>query len=75
MVPSATSAGCARRRWRSRTPGASYFLVPLDQVEEAELEAKGSSLKVIGVHTVDEALTVLAGLGGDISGIPAPPAA
>jgi PDZ domain-containing protein len=55
--------------------GASYFLVPADQIEEAQTEARGSSLKVIGVHTVDEALTVLAGLGGDISGIPAVPAA
>jgi PDZ domain-containing protein len=58
-----------------KNSGASYFLVPADQVEEAELEARGSPLEVIGVSTVDEALTVLAGLGGDISGIPAPPAA
>jgi PDZ domain-containing protein len=55
--------------------GADYFLVPADQVEEAELEARGSSLRVIGVQTVDEAITVLGELGGDVSGIPAPPAA
>ncbi len=49
--------------------------MPAEQVEEAEQEAEGSSLRVIGVHTVDEALTVLGELGGDLSGIPAPPAA
>ena len=55
--------------------GAEYFLVPAQQVDEALAEAKGSSLKVIGVSTVDEALGVLAGLGGDVSGIPSAPAA
>ena len=55
--------------------GASHFLVPAEQVEEAEREAQGSSLEVIGVQTVDEAVAVLAELGGDVSGIPAPPAA
>jgi PDZ domain-containing protein len=58
-----------------KAAGADYFLVPADQVKEAADEAKGSSLKVIPVHTVDEALTALANLGGDVSGIPAPPAA
>jgi Lon-like protease len=58
-----------------KAAGADYFLVPADQVKDAADEAKGSSLKVIPVHTVDEALTVLANLGGDVSGIPAPPAA
>ena len=58
-----------------KAAGADYFLVPANQVKDAADEAKGSSLKVIPVHTVDEALTVLANLGGDVSGIPAPPAA
>jgi PDZ domain-containing protein len=58
-----------------KAAGADTFLVPADQVEEAQREARGSSLRVIGVHTVDEALTVLGELGGDLSGIPAPPAA
>jgi len=58
-----------------KAAGADYFLVPADQVKDAADEAKGSSLKVIPVHTVDEALTVLANLGGEVSGIPAPPAA
>ena len=58
-----------------KNAGASYFLVPADLVEEAEKEAKGSSLKIIGVKTVDEALAVLAALGGDVSGIPPAPAA
>jgi PDZ domain-containing protein len=55
--------------------GASYFLVPKAQVQEAEKEAKGSSLQVIGVGTVDEALQALARIGGDVSGIPAAPSA
>jgi hypothetical protein len=33
-------------------------------------EARGSSLKVIGVSSVDEALQVLKRIGGDVSGIP-----
>ena len=48
---------------------------PLTRSRRRPDEAKGSSLKVIPVHTVDEALTALANLGGDVSGIPAPPAA
>ena len=57
-----------------KNSGASYFLVPKDQVEQAENEAKGSSLKVIGVSTLDEALQALASIGGDVSGIPPAPA-
>jgi PDZ domain-containing protein len=53
-----------------RQAGASYFLVPKDQENEAIDAAKGSSLKVIGVSSVDEALQALKGIGGDLSGIP-----
>jgi PDZ domain-containing protein len=53
--------------------GAQYFLVPAGQMQEAVDEAKGSSLTVIGVRTVDEALQALAELGGDLSGIPNAP--
>jgi len=55
--------------------GADYFLVPKDQEQEAIDEAKGSSLKVIGVSTVAEALQVLKSIGGDLSGIPTQPTA
>jgi PDZ domain-containing protein len=50
--------------------GASYFLVPKNEERVALQEARGSSLKVIGVSSVDEALQVLKRIGGDVSGIP-----
>jgi PDZ domain-containing protein len=56
-----------------KNAGADYFLVPKDQMQQAVDEAKGSSLKVIGVATVEEALQALAGIGGDVSGIPPAP--
>ncbi len=55
--------------------GASYFLVPKDEEQEALDEAKGSSLKVIGVTSVNDAIDVLKSIGGDVSGIPPAPAA
>jgi PDZ domain-containing protein len=58
-----------------KNAGASYFLVPKDQVQQALDEAEGSPLKVIGVSTVDEALQALANIGGDVSAIPPAPSA
>jgi PDZ domain-containing protein len=55
--------------------GASYFLVPKAQEQTAIDEAEGSSLKVIGVSTVAEALQALESIGGDVSGLPKPPTA
>ena len=66
----AVSAFAATKTVAVKEAGASYFLVPKNQEQTAIDEAKGSSLKVIGVSTVAEALKVLEGLGGDVSGIP-----
>jgi Lon-like protease len=45
--------------------GAKVFLVPEAQKAEAEAEAAGSDLKVVGVRTLDDAITALAELGGN----------
>ena len=52
-----------------RRAGAKLFLVPKGQVEEARAKA-GSSIEVVGVDTLDEAIAALGARGGDISGIP-----
>lgn len=44
---------------------ADAFLVPKSQMDEAVKQAAGTDLKVIGVSTLDEALTELAKLGGN----------
>jgi PDZ domain-containing protein len=45
--------------------GAKVFLVPADQVADAQKAARGSDLKVVGVRTLDDALQALASLGGN----------
>ena len=45
--------------------GAKVFLVPDSEKAEAEAAAKGSDLKIVGVNTPDDALKVLASLGGN----------
>jgi Lon-like protease len=45
--------------------GAKVFLVPEAQKAEAEAEAAGSDLKVVGVRTLDDAIKALAELGGN----------
>ena len=52
-----------------RRSGAKLFLVPKGQVEEAKAKA-GSGIEIVGVDTLDEAITALGARGGDISGIP-----
>ncbi len=52
-----------------RKSGAKLFLVPKEQVAEAQ--AKAGNVEVVGVATLDEAIQALAAHGGDISGIPA----
>jgi Lon-like protease len=44
--------------------GAKMFLVPKNEVEQAERVAEGTDLQVVGVSTLDEALEALATLGG-----------
>jgi Lon-like protease len=55
--------------------GATVFLVPASEVKEAQDQAAGSSLKIIGVDTLDDALTALAGLGGNAKDLGTPGAA
>jgi Lon-like protease len=48
-----------------RDAGTAVFLVPKSQESDAKQAAAGSSLAVYGVADLDDALTVLADLGGD----------
>jgi len=48
--------------------GADLFLVPASQVKEAEA-VTGDMIEVVGVETLDQALSELASLGGDLTGI------
>jgi len=52
-----------------RRTGAKLFLVPKEQVSEAQAKA-GDGVEIVGVDTFDEAIQALAARGGDISGIP-----
>lgn len=52
-----------------RRAGATLFLVPKEQVAEAQSKA-GTSVEIVGVATLEEAIGVLAAHGGDKSGIP-----
>jgi len=48
--------------------GAKLFLVPKEQVADAQAKAV-SGLEIVGVGTLEDALQALAARGGDISGI------
>jgi PDZ domain-containing protein len=52
--------------------GAKVFLVPSGEIAEAQEAAKGSNLKIIGVDTLDDALTQLAKLGGNATQLGTP---
>jgi len=52
--------------------GAKVFLVPTSEIAEAQEAAKGSDLKIVGVSTLDEALTALAALGGNATQLGTP---
>ena len=51
--------------------GADTFLVPIDEAPEAEAQAKGTKLKIVGVRDLDDALTVLRQLGGNVDALTA----
>jgi len=54
--------------------GAKLFLVPTEEVKAARSRSDG--MKVVGIRTLDDALTELKSFGGDDTGVPpAPPAA
>lgn len=57
--------GVTEKATAARRAGARYLLVPSGQAEEA-VRGGGSALKVIAVTTLDDAITALAGLGGDL---------
>ncbi len=57
--------GVAQKAAAARAAGAEVFIVPADLVEEARRTA--GDMRVVGVADLDEALEVLAGLGGDVA--------
>ena len=52
-----------------------YFLVPPDEFAAATARAKGSRLKVVSVANLDQALTFLRSIHGDLTGVPVQPPA
>jgi PDZ domain-containing protein len=50
--------------------GARYFIVPRAEAADAEKAARGHRLTIVPVDTLDQALTFLKSIGGDLSGIP-----
>ncbi len=50
--------------------GADVFIVPKSEIAEAQKAAVGSRLRVVGVETLDDALKVLAGEGGNALSLP-----
>ena len=52
-----------------------YFLVPPDEFAAASQRAKGHGVRVVSVATLDQALTFLRTIDGDLSGLPAVSAA
>jgi PDZ domain-containing protein len=65
--------GVAQKTAAVREAGAEYFLVPPDEYEEARSHA-GTGLKVMKAGSLSEALSVLSGLGGDVSELAKGPA-
>jgi PDZ domain-containing protein len=57
--------GLAQKTVAVMRTGAKVFLVPADQIKEAQDAARGSSLKIVGVSTLDDALAALSALGGN----------
>jgi PDZ domain-containing protein len=60
--------GVTQKTAAVRRAGDTLFLVPPDELEEAEAAA-GDDLDVVAVTTLDEALAVLAERGGDVDAI------
>ena len=57
--------GVAQKARAAEDAGAEVFIVPIDAIAEAESTTE--RLRIEGVATLDEAIEVLAGLGGDVS--------
>jgi PDZ domain-containing protein len=56
--------GIRQKTYLAMRQGVDLFIVPADEYDEAAGYAKGSSLKVVAVTTLDEALQALADNGG-----------
>ncbi len=61
--------GIVQKTAAVRDSGIDVFLVPEEEEDEA-LELAGDDLRVVGVQTLDEALTALASLGGNALALP-----
>jgi len=59
--------GAEQKAVGARSAGAEVFIVPVHEVADAEKGA--GDMPVIGVSTLSEALDVLAGMGGDTTGL------
>ncbi len=53
---------------------AQYFIVPVGEAAEARKAAAGHHLTIVPVSTLEQALTFLKSIGGNLSGIPPAPA-
>lgn len=63
--------GVAQKTVAAQHAGARLFLVPFDEVKEARQHADG--IKVVGIGSLDDALSALERNGGDGAIPPAPP--
>jgi len=62
--------GAEQKAVGARNAGAEVFIVPVNEVADAERGA--GNMPVVGVTTLSEALDVLAGLGGQTTGLTLP---
>jgi len=62
--------GAEQKAVGARNAGAEVFIVPVNEVADAEKGA--GDMPVVGVTTLSEALDVLAGLGGETTGLTLP---
>lgn len=62
--------GVAQKTVTARKAGAAIFLVPPEEVEQAKAHA--GKMKIVGVATLEEALTALEDLGGSGVALPTP---
>ncbi len=62
--------GAEQKAVGARKSGAEVFIVPVNEVADAEKGA--GDMPVVGVSTLSEALDVLAGLGGQTTGLALP---
>ena len=54
--------------------GARYFIVPVGEAADARKAAAGHHLTIVPVSNLEQALTFLRSIGGNLSGLPPAPA-